>query len=81
MKLLKIILIIPVFLLGPCFLFAQRNFIKNPIVGGYFADPTIIKNKGVYYIYATIDPWGADELGVLVTRDFKTFTQKHINWP
>jgi len=59
----------------------QQNLIKNPIVAGYFADPTIIKEKGIYYIYATIDPWGADELGVLETRDFKTFTQKHLNWP
>ncbi|MDR3693141.1 family 43 glycosylhydrolase [Mucilaginibacter sp.] len=60
---------------------AQQNFIKNPIVPGYFADPTIIKDNGAWYIYATIDPWGSDELGVLETKDFKTFTQKHINWP
>ena len=59
----------------------QGNFIRNPIVGGYFADPTIIKDKGIYYIYATIDPWGAEELGVLETKDFKTFTRQHINWP
>ncbi len=81
MKLLKTTVIMPFFLCGALFCFAQKNFIKNPIVDGYFADPTIIKDKGIYYIYATIDPWGADELGVLVTRDFKTFTQKHINWP
>jgi len=61
--------------------FAQKSFIKNPITGGYFADPTIIKEKGVYYIYATIDPWGGDELGVLETKDFKTFIQRHLNWP
>ncbi|HTK21762.1 MAG TPA: family 43 glycosylhydrolase [Mucilaginibacter sp.] len=61
--------------------FAQKSFIKNPITGGYFADPTIIKEKGVYYIYATIDPWGGDELGVLETKDFKTFVQRHLNWP
>ena len=60
---------------------AQGNFIKNPIVAGYYADPTIIKDKGIYYIYATIDPWGAAELGVLETKDFKTFTKRHINWP
>lgn len=36
---------------------------------------------GTYYVYATIDPWGGKELGVLVTNDFKTWEQKHINWP
>jgi len=60
---------------------AQDNYIKNPIVAGYYADPTIIKDKGIYYIYATIDPWGAAEVGVLETKDFKTFIRRHINWP
>lgn len=59
----------------------EKQFLKNPIVQGYFADPTIIKDKGVYYIYATIDPWGSDELAVLQTKDFSIFTQKHLNWP
>lgn len=60
---------------------AQQSFVKNPIVNGYYADPTVIKDKGVYYIYATIDPWGGKELGVLETKDFKNFTVRHINWP
>jgi beta-xylosidase len=60
---------------------AQGNFIKNPIVAGYYADPTIIKDNGKYYIYATIDPWGQAELGILETKDFKTFIRRHINWP
>jgi beta-xylosidase len=81
MKLLKITGITSFFLCCTLLGFAQQNFIKNPIMPGYFADPTIIKNNGTYYIYATIDPWGGDELGVLETKDFKTFTQKHINWP
>jgi len=59
----------------------QKKSITNPIVAGYYADPTIIKDKGVYYIYATIDPWGGKELGVLTTRDFVNFETKHINWP
>ena len=59
----------------------QERRSHNPIVKRYFADPTIIKNKGTYYIYATIDPWGGKELGVLETRNFKNFKQKHINWP
>ena len=61
--------------------FAQGSFIKNPIFKGFYADPTIIKDKGTYYIYATIDPWGAKELGVLETKDFKTFITRHLNWP
>ena len=77
----RIIVTILVVTCGPMFSFGQQSAIKNPIVEGYFADPTIIKDKGVYYIYATIDPWGADELGVLETRDFNTFTQRHLNWP
>jgi len=59
----------------------KNDFISNPFIGGYFADPTIIKFEGTYYIYATIDPWGGDELAVLETRDFKNFTRRHINWP
>jgi len=59
----------------------QGDAIKNPIVSGYFADPTIIKDGKSYYIYATIDPWGSNELGVLETTDFKTFTRHHLNWP
>jgi len=55
--------------------------ITNPIIDGYFADPTIVKYEGVYFIYATIDPWGGDELAVFTTKDFKNFERKHINWP
>lgn len=57
------------------------NKITNPILPGYFADPTIIKDKSIFYIYATIDPWGSNELGVFTTTDFVKFNQQHINWP
>ncbi len=60
---------------------AKATVITNPIIKGYYADPSIVFYEGNYYIYATIDPWGAEELGVLVTSDFKHFEQKHINWP
>ncbi|MBS1916939.1 MAG: family 43 glycosylhydrolase [Bacteroidetes bacterium] len=56
--------------------------VHNPLFGGFYAaDPTIIRYHGYYYIYATIDPWGGDELAVFQTRDFIHFKQKHINWP
>lgn len=60
---------------------AQEKRIDNPIIKGYYADPMVIKDKGVYYIYATIDPWGSKELGVLETKDFKIFVSRQINWP
>ena len=59
----------------------SKKMITNPIINGYFADPSIVKVGDTFYIYATIDPWGGDELGVFETKDFKTFEQKHINWP
>lgn len=57
------------------------NFISNPIIDGYFADPCIVKEGDTYFIYATIDPWGGDELAVLETKDFKKFERRHLNWP
>ncbi len=59
----------------------NRDIITNPLLPGYFADPTIIKDSGRYIIYATIDPWGGEELAVFETIDFKKFDRKHINWP
>ena len=59
----------------------EQAKISNPIIEGYFADPSIVLYEGKYYIYATIDPWGGDELAVFETTDFKQFEQKHINWP
>ncbi|WP_442587485.1 family 43 glycosylhydrolase [Pedobacter sp. AW31-3R] len=62
---------------------AQKNVQKmsNPITEGYFADPSIVQEKDVFYIYATIDPWGGDELAVLETKDFVKFKRRHLNWP
>jgi len=60
---------------------AAEAVITNPIIDGYYADPTVVKHNGDYYIYATIDPWGADDLAVLVTKDFKTFKKEKLNWP
>lgn len=59
----------------------SKDHISNPITGGFYADPTIVKSGKVFYIYATLDPWGGNELGVLETTDFKNFKQDHLNWP
>jgi len=55
--------------------------ISNPIHEGYYADPAIVKHQNTYYIYATIDPWGGEELAVLETKDFMNWELRHINWP
>ena len=54
---------------------------KNPILPGYFADPSIIKEDDKYYIYTTIDPWGADSLACWVTSDFVNWEFNILNWP
>ncbi|MDA3832060.1 MAG: family 43 glycosylhydrolase [Spirochaetales bacterium] len=59
----------------------EAETITNPIIDGYYADPSIIKHEGVYYIYATKDPWGAEDLALFSTKDFKEFTSHTLNWP
>lgn len=54
----------------------EQSRITNPIIDGYYADPSIIKYEGKFYIYATIDPWGGEELGVFVTEDFQSFEKE-----
>ena len=60
---------------------AQQNFISNPIIPGYFADPTIIVANNKFYLYATIDPWGGDSLAFFVSTDLKNWERKPLNWP
>lgn len=55
--------------------------INNPVINGSFADPSIVKHEGNYYVYATIDPWGGEELAVFESSDFINWEQKKINWP
>ena len=59
----------------------ERQMISNPLIAGYFADPCIIKEANTFYIYATIDPWGGEELAVFSTTDFTRFTRHHLDWP
>ena len=58
-----------------------KSKITNPILPGYFADPCIVKEGDTFFIYATIDPWGGDELAVFSTKDFIQFERHHLNWP
>ncbi len=55
--------------------------VKNPVIDGTFADPSIVRHEGKYYVYATIDPWGGNELAVFESPDFINWERKNINWP
>lgn len=59
----------------------EKVQISNPVIKGYFADPTMVKHNGKYYVYATIDPWGGDELAVFESSDFINWEPMKINWP
>lgn len=55
----------------------------NPILPGYFADPTIRKFGDTYYIYATTDGTG-NGYGppqVWVSKDFRNWRNVLLNWP
>ncbi len=53
----------------------------NPILPGYYADPTVVEFEGHYYLYATLDPWGGENLGCWESDDFKNWTFRELNWP
>lgn len=55
----------------------------NPIIPGYFADPTVKKFGDDYYIYATTDGSGAGfgPAQLWTSRDFVNWTLMPMNWP
>ncbi len=53
----------------------------NPVLPGYFADPSVIAHGGKFFIYATNDPWGGETLGCWESADFKNWTFRELNWP
>jgi hypothetical protein len=53
----------------------------NPILPGYYADPSLVSHEGRHFIYATLDPWGGDTLGCWESSDFKHWTFRELNWP
>lgn len=55
--------------------------LQNPIIPGYFADPSVVEYDGKYYMYATADPWGAEFLSCWVSDDFQNWTFNQLNWP
>lgn len=57
------------------------TFITNPLLPGYYADPSLVQHDGKYYLYVTIDPWGNDYLACWVTDDFVNWEYNSLNWP
>lgn len=55
----------------------------NPIIPGYFADPTVKKFGDTYYIYATTDGNGGGfgPSQVWVSKDFVNWSLQDMNWP
>ncbi len=53
----------------------------NPIIPGYFADASFVEHQGLYYIYATQDPWGGEKLGCWSSSDLKNWSYHDLNWP
>lgn len=55
----------------------------NPILPGYFADPTVKKFGDTYYMYATTDGSGAGfgPAQVWSSKDFVNWTLMPMNWP
>jgi hypothetical protein len=54
---------------------------RNPLLPGYFADPSIVRDGDEWFVFATIDPWGADTLGLWRSRNFRDWTFETPNWP
>lgn len=55
----------------------------NPVIPGYFADPTVKKFGDTYYIYATTDGSGAGfgPAQLWTSKDFVNWTLMPMNWP
>lgn len=56
---------------------------SNPVLPGYFADPTVKKFGDTYYIYATTDGSGAGfgPAQLWTSKDFVNWTLMPMNWP
>ena len=67
--------------------YAQKSYNSptagNPVLPGYFADPTVKKFGDTYYIYATTDGSGAGfgPAQVWSSKDFVNWTLMPMNWP
>lgn len=55
--------------------------LQNPVIPGYFADPSIVQYEGKFYMYVTADPWGGNFLACWESDDFRNWTFHKLNWP
>jgi hypothetical protein len=55
----------------------------NPVIPGYFADPTVRKFGDTFYIYGTTDGNGGGHgpAQVWISKDFVNWRMKDMNWP
>ncbi len=55
----------------------------NPVIPGYFADPTVRKFGDTYYLYCTTDgtAGGLGPSQVWMSKDFVNWTLKPMDWP
>jgi beta-xylosidase/regulation of enolase protein 1 (concanavalin A-like superfamily) len=66
---------------------AQSSYLDkgmgNPIIPGYFADPTVKKFGDTFYIYATTDGNGGGfgPSQVWTSKDFVNWSMQDMNWP
>ena len=83
----RIYLVAAFLLLGAVSGFARKKHdapgTGNPVIPGYFADPTIKKFGDTYYIDATTDGSGAGfgPAQVWTSKDFVNWTLMPMNWP
>jgi hypothetical protein len=54
---------------------------RNPLLPGYFADPSIVRYRGEWFVFTTIDPWGGTTLGLWRSRNFRDWAFETPNWP
>ncbi|MCD8042770.1 MAG: family 43 glycosylhydrolase [Tannerellaceae bacterium] len=59
----------------------SRTLVHNPVLPGYFADPSVVELDGVYYMYVTSDPWGTNFLACWTSDDFVNWEFHALNWP
>lgn len=83
----RIYLVAAFLLLGAVSGFARKKHdapgTGNPVIPGYFADPTIKKFGDTYYMYATTDGSGAGfgPAQVWTSKNFVNWTLMPMNWP
>ncbi|WP_241557343.1 family 43 glycosylhydrolase [Croceibacterium ferulae] len=54
---------------------------RNPLLPGYFADPSIVQDGGRWHIFATIDPWGSRQLGLWTSENGRDWSFSRPEWP